>query len=84
MWHVSSRSVVATLHTAIHLLLTYLLPVLAGTLSQELEILLEERFSAGTFELGKDDNVLLKVLQALFPYFIMIAKIHIQNVYLNV
>ena len=58
--------------------------MLAGTLSQELEILLEERFSAGTFELGKDDNVLLKVLQALFPYFIMIAKIHIQNVYLNV
>ena len=31
MWHVSSRSCVATLRTAIHLLLTYLLtPVLAS------------------------------------------------------
>ena len=27
MWHMSSRSGVATLRTAIHLLLTYLLPV---------------------------------------------------------
>ena len=28
MWHVSSRSAVATLQTAIHLLLTYLQPVM--------------------------------------------------------
>ena len=31
MWHVSSRSGVATLRTAIHLLLTYLLTYLTGT-----------------------------------------------------
>jgi len=32
MWHVSSRSGVATLRTAIHLLLTYLLPKTLGSL----------------------------------------------------
>ena len=32
MWHVSSRSGVATLRTAIHLLLTYLLTYLLSTL----------------------------------------------------
>ena len=31
MWHVSSRSGVATLRTAIHLLLTYLLTEVAGS-----------------------------------------------------